>query len=60
MSTTTNARFRAAHDRLPVQDHHVEGDADRGGQAVDDHADAVADEEKIALARPAAHAMGAV
>ena len=31
-----------------MQNHHLERDADRGGQAVDDHPDAVTDEENVA------------
>jgi hypothetical protein len=40
--------LRGTHHGLAVQDHHLERDADRGGQAVDDHADAIADEQEIA------------
>ena len=42
--------FEAATNRLPVQDHHVEGDAERRRHAVEDHADAVADQDDVAMA----------
>ncbi len=38
-----------AHHRLAVQDHHLHGHADGVGQAVDDHADAVADQQDVAV-----------
>ncbi len=39
---------RAAHHCLGVQDHHVQGDAHRIGQAVQHHADRVADQQHVA------------
>ena len=48
MSTTTIARRRAAHHRLAVQDHHLQGHADGVGQAVQHHADEVADQQQVA------------
>ncbi len=41
--------LRAAHHGLGMQNHHVERDANGIGQAVDHHADAVADQQDIAV-----------
>ncbi len=38
----------AAHHRLAVQDHHLHGHADGVGQAVDHHADGIADQQQVA------------
>ncbi len=39
---------RPAHHRLAVQDHHLQGDADGVVQAVDHHADGVANQQDVA------------
>jgi len=39
----------AAHHRLAVQDHHLQRHADRVRQAVQHHADAVADQQQVAV-----------
>ena len=49
MSTTTRARLAPAHDRLAVQDHHLQRHADGVGQAVHHHAHAVADQQQVAM-----------
>ena len=40
---------RAAHHRMPLQDHHVEGDRHRGLEAVHHHAERVADQDHVAI-----------
>jgi hypothetical protein len=40
--------FGAAHHRLAMQDHHLHGHAHGVGQAVDDHAQRVADQQHVA------------
>ncbi len=39
----------AAHDGLAVGDHHVEGDAERAVHAIEDHAERVAHQQKVAV-----------
>jgi len=41
-------RGGAAHDGATMRDHHLERDRHRAGQAVDHHAQAVADQEQVA------------
>ena len=41
--------FRAPHHGLAMRDHHVEGDAQRGRQAVHDHAQRIAHQDHVAM-----------